>query len=199
MRILITILALAAVLASAPAFAQTAESGGSTTTKTSFGLEAHGLYALQFSDDDLKTDDVFGGGGGIVIALGDNVKLDLGADYFKPKNEIDSSLKTQFIPVTGTLRLGGYIAEVVFIYVGGGAGWSFNDVDTTNLDDITLENCFTWHACGGLELFLSPQISLRGEFRYVWLRPDVKEEFTGEKEEVRFDHMQLRAGLGFYF
>lgn len=199
MRISAVVLTLLA-LAASPTFAQTDVSGGSTTTKTTFGIEAHGLYALRFSDDDLKTDDVFGGGGGIVIGLGDNVKLDLGADYFKPKNEIDSSLKTQFIPVTGTLRLGGSIAEVVFIYVGGGAGWSFNDADIAPvLDDFVLENCFTYHACGGLELFLSPQIALRGEFRYVWLRPDVKDELTGDKEEIKFDHMQLRAGLGFYF
>jgi len=198
MRISTVVLILLA-LAGGSAFAQTAETGGDAITKTMFGIEAHGLYALAFSDDDLKTDDVFGGGGGIVFALGDNVKLDIGADYFKPKNEHDSALKTQFIPVTGTLRLGGSIADVVFIYVGGGAGWSFNDVDSPNLDDDVLENCFTFHACGGLELFLSPQIALRGEFRYVWLRPDVKDEFTGDKEEFRFDHMQIRAGLGFYF
>ncbi len=199
MRTLIITLAIAAVLAAAPAFAQTTASGGSTTTKTTLGLEAHGLYAIAFNDDDLKTDDVFGGGGGIVIALGDNVKLDLGGDYLKPENKDISEIKTQFIPVTGTLRLGGSIAEVVFIYVGGGGGWSFNSYDGPGDEYFELEDCFTFHACGGLELFLSPQIALRGEFRYLWLRPDGKDKISGEKEEIKFDHIQLRAGLGVYF
>ncbi|HOO77319.1 MAG TPA: outer membrane beta-barrel protein [bacterium] len=178
-----------------------AGTAGAQTPKV--GLEAHGLYAFNFNDDDFgsgnEPDNVFGGGGSLVFCLGNFVKLDLGADYFKPESKFSSDMKFQFIPVAGTLRLGGTVAEVLYLYVGGGGGWSFNEYDGPDDDVFELEDSFTYHGCGGAELFLSPQIAIRGEFRYVWMRPDLKFKPSGDKEEIKFDHMQVRAGVAFYF
>ena len=54
----------------------------------------------------------------------------------------------------------------------------------------------------GGEVALSDSVSLRGEFRYNWLRPDLKwEDWTGAEEKVRInlDHMQVRLGAVLYF
>jgi len=184
-----------AILVAGPAFAQM---GGAKV-----GLEGHGLYAFNFNDDDFgsgnEPDNTFGGGGSLVIAFGQIAKLDLGADYLKPELKSASSEKFQLIPVAGTLRIGGTVADALYLYGGGGAGYSFNEYDGTLDDALELEDCFTYHACGGLEICLSPNLALRGEFRYVWMKPDVKEKATGAKESIKLDHMQVRAGLGVYF
>jgi opacity protein-like surface antigen len=167
------------------------------------GLEAHGLYAFNFNDDDSdgsNADNTFGGGASLVFNLHPNIKLDLGADYYKPENKDDSDVKAQFIPVCATLRVGGKV-ETIFLYAGGGAGYSFNDLDIKGLSssDIEMEDCVIYFGCAGAELGLSDQVVIRGEFRYNWLKPEIKDKRFDVKEDVKFDHMQIRAGLGFYF
>jgi len=165
------------------------------------GLELHGLYAFGFNDEikyGSHADDTFGGGASFVFCLGENVKLDLGGDYFKPEAKNNSDQKAQLIPVTGTLRVGVPL-EMVYLYAGGGAGYSFNEYDGPGDDVLELEDCFTYHACGGGEFMFNENIGLRGEFRYVWLKSEWKEKSSGDKIDVKFDHMQVRAGLMFYF
>ncbi len=174
-----------------------------TAAMAQVGLDLHGLYAFNFNDDDdgFNGDDTFGGGASLVFCLGDIVKLDLGGDYLLPENEDDSDVKAQLIPVTATLRIGVPIEEVAYLYVGGGGGYSFNDWDLKGGDDdlFDLEDCFTYHACGGAELLFSPNIGIRAEFRYIWLKPESKFKPTGTKTDVKFDHMQARGGLVLYF
>jgi opacity protein-like surface antigen len=169
------------------------------------GLEVHGLYAFNFNDDDdgSNLDNAFGGGASFVFNLSDNVKLDLGADYIKPEYKDDSSSKVQFIPVCAALRFGGNL-EQVFLYAGGGAGYSFNDLDTPSTPgvDIDIDDSMVYFACGGAEFNLNEDLYIRGEFRYNWLQPEVKVTAEGwgeDKQDVKCDHMQVRAGLGFNF
>jgi hypothetical protein len=171
-----------------------------TAAMAQVGLDLHGLYAFEFSDDDVsELDGAFGGGAALVFCLGDVVKLDLGGDYYKPKFKDFSGEKFQFIPITGTLRVGIPIEDTAYLYVGGGAGYSFNEYTGEDDDWIELEDCFTYHACGGAELLFNENIGIRGEFRYIWMKPDVKEKIFGSKEEIKLDHMQVRGGLVFYF
>ena len=167
------------------------------------GLEAHGLWAFNFNDDDSdgsNVDDTFGGGASFVFNLHENIKLDLGADYYKPKSKEDSDLKAQLIPVCAALRFGGRL-EAIFLYAGGGAGYSFNSADIKGVSssEADFDNCMIYFACGGLELNLNEDLYLRGEFRYNWLKPEFKVSSIDYKEDIKFDHMQVRAGLGFNF
>lgn len=171
---------------------------GSIASAQSVGIDLHGIYGFQFSDDDAELEKGWGGGASLVLCLGDYVKLDLGGDYMRPEVKDASKNYVTLIPVTGTLRIGPQLGPV-YIYGGGGAGYSFNGLDWENdLDkDFDLEDCFTYHACGGLEVSFteSKQIGIRGEYRYVWMKPDLKYKPTGDKEEWKMDHMQARAGL----
>ncbi len=164
------------------------------------GLEFHGLYGFNFSDDDLELEKGWGGGASLVLGLGDFVKLDLGGDYIRPqvKDVLDDDY-VQLIPVTATLRFGPRL-DFAYIYVGGGGGYSFNELDTeSTMDEVfELEDCATYHACAGFELAFTEDetIGFRGEFRYVWLKPEMKVKATGDKAgDWKMDHMQVRGGF----
>ncbi len=167
------------------------------------GFEFHGLYGFNYSDDFAELENGWGGGASLVFCLGEFVKLDLGGDYIRPKGKDTDDDYVQMIPVTGTLRVGPKIGDIAYIYAGGGAGYSFNSLDTkSNIDDLfELEDSFTYHACGGFELMFTPEqtIGFRGEFRYVWLKPELKTKATGDKEDWKMDHMQVRGGFVVYF
>ena len=175
---------------------------GSIAQAESAGLELHGIYGFKFSDDDAELEKGWGGGASLVFCLGEFVKLDIGGDYMHPEMKDAKKNYVHLIPVTGTLRVGPQLGPV-YLYSGGGAGYSFNILDWEgNLDkDFDLEDCFTYHACGGIEISFdeAKQIGIRGEFRYTWLKPDIKFKPTGQKDEWKMDNMQARAGLVFYF
>lgn len=184
--------------------------GSMAPAQPSAGFEFHGLYGFNFSDDDLELEKGLGGGASFTFCLGEFVKLDLGGDYIRPMVKDpavaflpDGDNFVQLIPVTGTLRFGPQIEDIAYLYVGGGAGYSFNDLDfKDNADDgLDLEDCFTYHACGGFELSFTEEktIGFRGEVRYVWLKPDIKVKATGTKNEWNMDHLQGRAGFVVYF
>ena len=173
--------------------------GSMAPAQTKAGLEFHGLYGFNFSDDDLELEKGWGGGASFVIGLGDFVKLDLGGDFIRPrvKDETEDDY-VQLIPVTGTLRFGPRL-DFAYIYVGGGGGYSFNKLDTeSDMDEVfEIEDCATYHACGGFEMTFTEDetIGFRGEFRYVWLKPEMKAKATGAKADWKMDHMQARAGF----
>ena len=99
------------------------------------GLELHGLYGFNFSDDDLELEKGWGGGASLVLGLGEFVKLDLGGDYIRPqvKDGGDNDY-VRLIPVTGTLRFGPRL-DFAYLYIGGGARYSFNDLDMDSAVD----------------------------------------------------------------
>lgn len=169
-----------------------------TAASAQVGIDLHGIYAFEFSDDDIaELDGAFGGGASLVFKLGDFVRLDLGGDYYKPEFKDNSDIKIEMIPVAGTLRVGIPIEEVAFIYAGGGAGYCFNKLDVKGDDDAedAIEDSVTFHACGGAELLFNENIGIRGEFRYIWLKPELKDS----DDKVELNHMQVRGGLIFYF
>ena len=180
---------------------------GSVSRAQTAGLEAHGLYAFGFDGTakDLGDDDIanaFGFGGSFVFCLGEYVKVDVGGDWVKTKDEDLDNSKITLIPVTAALRVGGHL-DMVYAYVGGGAGYSFNSFNATSAvksdfgSDVKLQDAPIYFALAGAEIGLSEQLVLRGEFRYNWLQPELNA--FGVKEDVNFDHMQVRAGLGFNF
>ncbi len=197
MKRILTITAACGVMAltAAPAFSQV-------------GLEIHGLYAFNFDAEiggvEIEPDDVFGGGASVVFKLGRVGRIDLGGDYLRTTVGGAVSNDVTLIPVTAALRLGVPIKEALFLYVGGGAGWSFNDIDSRF---VKLKDGLVYFGCGGIEVNLGAAVALRGEFRYLWHNPDIEfrageigltEQF-GRSTDFQLDHMQARAGLVFWF
>ena len=165
-----------------------------TAATAQVGLDLHGLYAFD-DNDSAELDGTFGGGASLVFRLGDYVRLDLGGDYYKPKFKGSHDAKLEFIPVTGTLRIGIPIGNVAFLYGGGGAGYTFINWDEPGHVRDILKDSVTFHACGGVEILFNENFGIRAEYRYVWLKPE--EKYGSDK--VRLDHMQARGGLIFYF
>jgi len=167
-----------------------------TAAMAQVGIDLHGLYAFEFSDDDIpELEGAFGGGASLVFCLGEYVKLDLGGDYYKPEFKDNKDISIELIPVTGTLRVGVPIEDVAYIYGGGGAGYTFINWDQTGVDDDVLDGSVTYHACGGAEFLFNENIGIRAEYRYIWLKPEIKDTST----KVEMNHMQVRGGLVFYF
>lgn len=188
--------------------------GGLSFAQT-FGVALDGLYAFEF-DGDLEIgksepDGVFGGGLALICALSRNVKLDLGLDYFEPDIKDTEMDNIRLIPVTVGVRVGGNL-DPVFLYGGGGIGYSFNEYAGQQRGEGELHNylddSMIYFACAGAELSLSELFVIRSEFRYNWLKPELGFEEWGDsgpgmrtvkKEDWKLDHMQFRLGLGLYF
>lgn len=218
LAVAVSVLALVAL----PVFAQTTRTGdirtgdirqethvhvspynGRPARTSQVGLSAHFLFAPKFTAReswpegswDLDMDSSFGGGGAFVFKLGDIARFDLGGDFQQVKLTDSRNIKVRMVPVTAALRLGVPIANVLYLYGGGGVGWSFNTFKGTAID---LDDGLIYFACGGGEVSLSDQIALRAEFRYNWHKPDL-DDGSGDDGDLQLNHSQLRGGLVFYF
>lgn len=169
------------------------------------GLALHGIFVPGFSgkmrdltwggvgDLDMDFDRTFGGGASLVFPLGELGRFDIGADFLPHKWKEDSRLKIRMIPVTAAFRLGVPLGDILFLYGGGGGGYSFNEFKVPGFSESGGD--FIYFACGGVEIQLSPEISLRGEGRYYWHEYDAFEDLAS----VKLDHFQMRTGMVFWF
>ena len=155
-----------------------------------FGVDGHYQKDVGWN---VNMSDSAGWAGNFSIWMSPNLILDSELDYlwFKVNDPQFSVDNISLMPVTVGLRLGGTLANTVFLYAGGGlgitGGW-------TEKSGINCDYSWTYYACAGLELPFSPWVSLRPEFRYVWCNPDL--DWTdGQEYAFRLDHMQIRAGL----
>jgi opacity protein-like surface antigen len=165
-RTFVTLLALAALLASAsPAAAQ------------GFGLG--GRMAWVKSDVDVDVDSLRFIGGQIRM-LGPRVGLEVSLDRHSESLEA-LNLKTTETPVQASLllRLGRGRATPFLL---GGPGWYRRTIelldDTGNPGVTTTE--FGWHAGGGLEVLPSRHIGIHGDYRFTFL------DFNGDDEDEGF-------------
>jgi hypothetical protein len=174
---------------------------GSVSRAQTAGIEAHGLFAFGFDGEvegvgDSDLDNGGGFGGGVVFNLSEFVKADVGGDWIRTEYKDVDKADVTLIPVTAALRVGGNL-DMLYAYIGGGAGYSFNDIDVSGLK---LKDAPIYFALVGSEIELGELVVLRGEFRYNWIRPDLEVTGFGDDEaEIKLDHMQFRLGLGLYF
>ncbi|HOO77320.1 MAG TPA: outer membrane beta-barrel protein [bacterium] len=166
------------------------------------GVEAHGLYTFEYSNADISTNEEFGGGASLAWKICPYFRIDAGADYYGPKvrgcQYAPDDLRAEFIPVTIGAGVGGFITEGFYLFMGGGTGWSFNHLKHGDGSD--LKDGIVWFAYGMLEFFLTDNLALQAQYRYTWLRADLKNlDFDLEHKDLNFDHMEARLGLAFYF
>ena len=163
--------------------------------QTTGGFEFHGLTAFGVDGDagrfgEKDFDVTLGFGASFVVALNEYVKLDFGGDYYALE-ENDSKKDLAVIPLCAAIRIGGNL-DLVYVYGGGGIGYSFNDYDLPGWE---LDDSMIYFLCAGVEFGLNETLALRGELRYNWLKPELKSEATGESDDWNLNHMQFRLGL----
>lgn len=170
------------------------------SARAQFGLEAHGLYTFEYSHDDLDTIEEFGGGGGLTWKIIKWFRLDLAADYYRPRTRCPVSEdqgKIRFVPVTIGAAVGGPVTDCLFLYLGGGTGWSFNSASG---DEMEAKDCLVWYTAATLEYLFTGNLSLQLQYRYTFIEPDIKNKpMDMLSKDVSFDHMEARIGLAFYF
>lgn len=173
------------------------------------GLALGGAYVPSFSGelrvlgqrvDDVDFAQVFGGGGALVFLIGEMGRIDIGADYLPMKLRDDSRVKIQMIPVTASIRLGAPVTDALFIYGGGGGGYSFDrfkaPADPEFGDPAVSESGgdIVYFACGGVEIRFTNELGLRGEGRYYWHKYEIFDDI-----EVVLNHFQARVGVTLWF
>ena len=102
-------------------------------------------------------------------------------------------------PVTVTALL----YPVPIIYGGIGAGWyntSFDYADTYNQDGIEDETTqkFGWHLAAGVEVEASPQVSIFGDIRYVFLKYKFRDLPGAVLDGAKADFYSINLGLLFH-
>gem|GEM_PF-528476 len=170
-------------------------------TRGRVGLALHGIFIPKFSAEvqpdgggsfDFDMARVLGGGAAFIFPLGEVGRFDIGADYLPMKWDEDSSVKIRMIPVYVALRFGIPLTDTVFIYGGGGGGYSFNEYRGPGFSE--RGDDFVYFACGGVEVLLTNEIGLRAEGRKYWHKYEVVDDV-----DLKLDHFQVRAGIVFWF
>lgn len=98
--------------------------------------------------------------------------------------------------------------SVVSPYFGIGGGYYFNDFKPSNIlastfalgTSIDSENSFGFHINGGMEVFMSDNLALDLDLKYVWYSTDfVLERWKFKDRTEHFDLDTFTAGIGFKY
>ncbi len=181
-----------------------------------YGFEAHGIYAYDFNGEagafgQDKLDDVFGGGATFFFSFIPAVRVEFGADWIKTKDEDLDDSPLQISPLTAALRLGLPLGRF-YIFGGGGLGYAICRLQPTDeiesyyaargVYDLSVSNDLIYFAMAGAEFVISEHIGVRAEYRYSWLRTELRYDDylgSGERQDLNLDHQQIRTGLVVYF
>jgi outer membrane protein len=95
------------------------------------------------------------------------------------------------------------------IYIGGGAGYYFNDFSLTDRGktafpglSVEMDDSFGFQVIGGVEFFLNEKVSINWDARYAWNEADYLERSSGSPEqqfEVDLNAFTFALGIKYYF
>jgi opacity protein-like surface antigen len=120
-------------------------------------------------------------------------------DYRREVVNKDTPAETKIhvYPVQASLMYYLFPNSRVSPFVLGGAGWYYTTVDGPNYSNT--QNRFGTHVGGGLELYLSKQVSLDATYRYVWVEDVNSKNQAVQDKDYRDDGHMITAGLNFHF
>ena len=174
------------------------------TGKSGFGVRA--FYAnYQDGDDnifgsgaDLEIDDDFGFGVNYTAFVSENFSLELSADYIESDVELsgggyndDDELEQISVLLAG--RIHPTLIGRILPYLSGGIGYFFNDMDEDDVDD-----SFAYFIGAGVEVFLSNNLSLNLDLKYIWTEIEI-DESGYPSVDIAEDPFIAGLGLKFYF
>jgi len=155
------------------------------------GMSSLGLYGSYVDSDDLE--EGYGAGAKLKLGLLEILSLEARGAWVQFDLD-DADFEIDMIPVEGALLLNIPLADNIIPYAGAGAGYYFFDADEVDLDDAV-----GFFALAGLELWLSEDMGLFGEVRWLWLEADVdasRDEFEDlDDDEVNADGLGVNVGL----
>ena len=173
------------------------------TGKSGFGIRVN--YA-NYSDDDFnlygekvdtEIDDEFGFGVNYTAFVSENFSLELSADYIEPDVElsfaggsVDGELEQISVLLAG--RIHPELIGIFLPYLSGGVGYFFNDMDEDDVDD-----SFGYFIGAGVEVFLSNDLSLNLDLKYIW--NEIEADVLGSSVDIDVDPFIAGLGLKFYF
>lgn len=165
---------------------------------TGFYIGAHGGYGFGSTEDSLFDHDtegfIAGGQVGYNRQFGNWVAgLEADASYSDLNNEDDNAGFDAELNYLATVRgRVGFAFDKALVY--GTGGLAFGELDYNNGVDSAKETQFGYAVGGGVEVGLTQNISVKGEYLYV----DLGEESFGG-ETVNFDAHTVKGGINYRF
>ncbi len=112
-------------------------------------------------------------------------------------------------PVLLNARYVFWASSDIGIYIGGGAGYYFNDFSLTDRGKmafpglaVEMDDSLGFQVIGGVEFFLNEKVSINWDARYAWNKADYMERSSGSPEEqyeVDLNAFTFALGIKYYF
>lgn len=187
------------------------------------GLGARASY-VNFTDDDytvygvkvnVEPDESVMYGVNLTYFIQNYLSLELSVDY----TETDVDLKAlglsgdagdfESIPVLLSLRAHLSTNTKVSPYLLFGIGYFFNDIDQndSNIEfiygpgaKVDVDDSFGFHVGGGVEVFVSENVALNLDFKYIWTEVETSVNVAGfTDEDLDMDSFVAGLGIKYYF
>lgn len=160
-----------------------------------FSIGGRGTY---FDSDDFGSS--WYGGAQIRFHVLDMLALEGSADYRRQTLNKDTPAETKVhtYPVQASLLLYLLPNSSVSPFVLGGGGWYYTSIDGPGGFSDT-QNRFGPHLGGGVEVYLSKQLSVDATYRYVWIEKIQSRNESLANKDYKDDGHMITAGLNLHF
>lgn len=191
--------------------------------KGKLGIGARVSY-VDFSDDDytvygvkvdVEPDEDIMYEGNLTYFIQDYLSLELSVGYIETDVDFDAlgmevdAGEFETIPVLLSLRAHLSTNTKVSPYLLFGIGYFFNDFDQNDTiieyiygpgADVDVDDSFGWHVGAGVEVFVTENIALNLDFKYIWTEVEADVNVFGFKDEdIDMDSFLAGLGIKFYF
>lgn len=194
-----------AILAIAADYAQAGSIEGrlGVTGQLGFVDSATSSYTRGFvtsnslSNDKLKPNASFAGGGGVIFGLTKTLALEAGALYLAPrdyKNGGRKALEIENTDVSAGLQLRNNVSDDIAAYLGGGVDVLFTSVKDVNGNNGDADTVVGGHLSVGGDYFVSPRVALNFELRGL-IFPEVDLE-SGGVTVAEYDPISFTGFVG---
>jgi len=191
--------------------------------KGRLGIGARVSY-VDFSDDDytvygvkvdVEPDEDIMYEGNLTYFIQDYLSLELSVGYTETDVDFDAlgmevdAGDFETIPVLLSLRAHLSTNTKVSPYLLFGIGYFFNDFDQNDPvvefiygagADIDVDDSFGFHVGGGVEVFVTENVALNLDLKYIWTKVEADVNIPGFKDEdIDMDSFVAGLGIKFYF
>jgi opacity protein-like surface antigen len=156
-----------------------------------------GPRAAYFVPKQSDADEVWYGGAQFRWYLANALALEASGDY---RDHKENNFDIQQIPLQASVLVYLFNRKPVSLFLLGGAGWYFTRIDGPDGFDDKHDHQFGPHAGGGVQVFVSPRVSLDVTARYVWLEK-IESKSNDNLLEQDYDPSgtMITGGLNFHF
>ena len=187
------------------------------------GIGARVAY-VNFSDDDftvygvevdVEPDESVMFGGNLTYFIQNYLSLELSVDYTETDVDLDAlglegdAGDFESIPVLLSLRAHLSTNTKVSPYLLFGIGYLFNDIDQNDSTiefiygsgaKIDVDDSFAFHVGGGVEVFVTENVALNLDLKYIFTKVEADVNVAGFKDEdIDMDSFVAGLGIKYYF